>query len=265
MLPALGFRLGTGSASCNAEIKAAAYPEGKPWGCLMLLPDIVDPRLIAAIVVLLVLAPIVWRVLKRVGALLFVRAAVRAGLSDIGRKALEKQPDTIHLERVTNPEWKDAAAMEALARPLRTKGFGDCGVYSVDKMPRVKVWILFQEQTWVAAHLYEHPKAGIWPELVTRYRNGSSCSITTRPATGIQMPGWITIIRSPEAPTDQLYDRLLRERNADGIEHVTSGDAARAFEAAYARQMIAMKNKGISPEEVAVVAKKWLEKKAAGG
>jgi hypothetical protein len=231
----------------------------------MQLPDRLSPGLIATIVVLLIFAPIVWKVVKRVGALLFLRTALRGALSDIGRKALEKQPDTIHLEPLGDPQWKDAAAMEAMAQPLRSKGFTDCGVFTVDKMPGVKLWILFQEQTWVAAHLHEHPKVGVWPELVTRYMNGASHSITTRPATGIKMPSWITIIRSQEAPTDQLYERLVRERSQNGIEHVSRTDVTRAFEAAYSRQMIAMKNEGISPEEVAAVMNKWAEKKLTGG
>ena len=230
----------------------------------MQLPDRISPQVLATIILLAILAPLVWRVVKRLGALLFLRAAARGALSDVGKRALEKVPDTIHLESLGDPQWKDPAAMEAMAEPLRKKGFHDCGVFTVDKMPGVKVWILFQEETWVAAHLYEHPKAGIWPELVTRYTNGASHSITTKPATGIHMPNWITIIRSPDAPTDQLYERLLHERSQVAIEHVSRADAARAFEAAYSRQMIAMKNAGLSPEEVAAVAKKWLEKKAAG-
>jgi hypothetical protein len=230
----------------------------------MQLPDWLSPGLIATLVLLVILAPIVWRVLKPIAALLFLRAAVRAGLSDVGRKALEKQPDTIHLEPLSDPQWKDAAAMERMAQPLRGKGFVNCGVFTVDKLPGVKLWILFQEKTWVAAHLHEHPKVGMWPELVTRYTNGASHSITTRPATGIKMPSWITIIRSPEAPADQLYERLLQERQRNGIEQVSRADVVHAFEAAYSRQMIAMKHDGISPEEVAAVMKKWAERKIAG-
>jgi hypothetical protein len=231
----------------------------------MRLPEWLSPGLIATLVVLLLLAPMIWRVAKRIGALLFLRAVVRGALSDVGKKAVEKQPDTIHLEPLSDPQWKDRAAMEGMAQPLRSKGFSDCGVFMVDKMPGVKLWVLFQEQTWVAAHLHEHPKAGVWPELVTRYTNGASHGITTMPATGIKMPSWITMIRSPQAPSDQLYERLLKERNPNGIERVSRADVVRAFEEAYSRYMIAMKNEGISPEEVAAVMKKWAEKKAAGG
>ena len=216
-----------------------------------------------AALVLLFVVPVVWRIVKRFGMLLFLRTAVKAGLSDIGRKALAQQPDVIRLEPCAAPQWKDAPAMEAMAQPLLNKGFTDCGAFTVDKMPGVKIWILFQEHTWVAAHLYEHPKAGMWPELVTRYTNGASHSITTMPATGIRPPAWITTIRSPKAPTDTLYERLVRERSEINIEHVVRDEVARAFEAAYSRQMIAMKNEGISPEEVAAVAKKWAEKKIA--
>ena len=229
----------------------------------MQLPDWPNSGLLVAIVVLAVLGPFVWRVLKRVGALLFVRAAVRGALTDIGKRALEQQAEVIHLEPLAEPQWKDPGAMGVMAAGLRRKGFTDCGVFSVDKIPGARVWVFCQEQTSVSAHLYEHPKAGFWPELVTRYTNGSSHSITTMPATGIKLPAWISVIRSPQAPTDQLYERLLRERRPSGIEHLDRQNVVRAYEDAYSRQMIAQKNQGLSPEEVAAVMKRWAEKKAA--
>lgn len=198
---------------------------------------------------------------RRIVALLLLRSAARTALSDIGQQALMKQPDTITLSRLSDPGWKDAAAIDALAQPLLTAGFSDLGVYSIDKMPGVKVRMLFQDDTAVAAHLCEHPKAGVWPELVTRYDGGSSHSISALPATGIELPPWVKIIRLPGTPTGELYQRLLRERSSVAIKRITRGDVVREFEEGYLRQMIWMKNKGISPEEVAAVVKKWAEKK----
>jgi len=200
---------------------------------------------------------------RRIAGLLLLRSAARATLSDIGQRALMKQPDTITLSRLSDPGWKDAAAIAALAQPLLAAGFSDCGAYSIDKMPGVKVRMLFQDDTAVAAHLYEHAQAGLWVELVTRYDGGSSYSASTLPATGIELPPWVKIIRSPGTPAGELYQRLLHERSSVAIHRITRHDVVREFEEGYLRQMIWMKNKGISPEEVAAVVKKWARGKGA--
>jgi hypothetical protein len=87
----------------------------------------------------------------------------------MGKDALAKVPGQIQLSRVASPQWKDAATIQQQAAPLVRAGFNGPGTYSVDKIPGVLVRILFQQQTYVAAHITEHPKAGNWIEFATRY------------------------------------------------------------------------------------------------
>src|SRR2546428_304458 len=98
-------------------------------------------REIILLLMVLIVLKILWLVFKP----LALRLVVRGALEDIGKKALGQQPDTIHLERQTFASWNDAAAIEALARPLLAAGFSDCGVYTVDKMPGVKMQVLLKE------------------------------------------------------------------------------------------------------------------------
>ena len=63
------------------------------------------------------------------------RQVARGVLSEIGRRALHRTPDQIKLMRVDAPAWTNGPAVEQQAAPLRSAGFKDLGVYSVDKMP----------------------------------------------------------------------------------------------------------------------------------
>lgn len=195
---------------------------------------------------------------------LTLRGAARAVLKDVGAKALLKTPESIKLEKLTfAPEWKDKARMDEIAGPLLAAGFADCGVLTVDRMPGVKIWFLMNESESTAAFVYEHPKAAPWVEFSVRYEDGTTTALSTLPATGINPPPFYHRIQADAAtPADQLFRRLLHERPKDGIKRVTGRTVVAEFEEAYLKMMIWQKNHGLSVEEVATVAKKWLEKRA---
>ena len=152
---------------------------------------------------------------------MLVRHVGRQALSEVGRRALARVPEQIALSRVTSPAWKNGAAVEQQAGPLLRAGFSDVGTYSVDKMPGVLIRVLHHPQTYVATHIYDHPRVGSWVEFVTRYTDGSSHSLTTLPPTGLHNPTWVRMIRADKsAPTDQLYQQFLREREWHNIKHV---------------------------------------------
>jgi len=199
---------------------------------------------------------------RRILAVLLVRFVGRKALKALGDNALARQPASIVLSKVSAPAWGDPATIESLAAPLRASGFDDAGVFTVDKMPGVKVQILVNSAQGVAAHIYEHPKAGRWLELVTRYPDGSLATLSTLPPTGLDRPSWMTTIHSEKASSQELVQRLLRERPAKSPKPVTTGSAAREFELGYMAHMLWMKNKGLAVHEVAAVVKKWAEKKA---
>ncbi|MBI3552746.1 MAG: hypothetical protein HY077_09510 [Elusimicrobia bacterium] len=219
------------------------------------------PMLAALALLALIVVPIVLRVVIK----LFMRSVARAFLSGIGEKALAQQPDAIELRRETFVSWRDPAAMEALAKPLTFNGFQDCGVYTADKLPAFKIWFLLKESDGVAAFLYEHPKVPSWIELSVRYEDGTTTALSTLQPTGIDMspPFYRRIVAPSGTPTDQLYHRILKERPQQGIKRVTAATVVAEFEAAYMKLIAWQKNKGISPEEVAAVGKKWLEKRQA--
>ena len=204
---------------------------------------------------------IAWLFIK-IAPKLFVQQVGRLILGAIGKDALSNVPEQIQLSAVNAMQWKDATRIQQQLSPLVRVGFNDLGTYSVDKMPGVLVRILFQPQTYVAAHITEHPKAGNWIELVTRYIDGGSDFLTTLPDQGITPPPFVRTARADNrTATDTLYQQHLRQRKASGIKPVNQNDVAHEFEDAYMRYMIWKNNKGLKPEEVARVVQKWAKTK----
>jgi hypothetical protein len=181
----------------------------------------------------------------------------------IGRRVVSRLPDVLNLEKIATPRWGAPGRIEELAGPLRARGFRDCGVYSTARMPGLLIMFLLQEESAVAAFLSEHPKRSPWVELSVRYDDGTTTALSTLPPTGLsQLPDFFRRIEGdPAVATDVLYDRLLAERSPLGIKRVTAESVVPEYERAYAKFVAWRKNHGISSEEVAAVAKKWLEKK----
>jgi hypothetical protein len=204
-------------------------------------------------------------VLIKIAPKLFVRQVARAAFKQVGEKALANVPEQIQLARVATPRWKDEATMQEQALPVVQSGFNDLGTFSVDKMPGVLVRLLFQPQTYVAAHIFEHPKAGSWIELATRYADGGSDFLCTLPDQGIEPPPFARTIRAAKGtPTDCLYQQHLNQRKPSGIKRVSQNEVVHEFEDAYLRYMIWKTNKGLKAEEVAKVALRWAKAKGAG-
>ncbi len=200
-------------------------------------------------------------VLKSMLPRLLARKAAREALSEVGRRALARVPEQITLSRVDPPQGRNQAAVEQQAAPLLRAGFTDLGIYGVDKMPGVFIRMLFHSQTYVAAHIYDHPRVGSWIEFASRYTDGSSHTLTTLPPTGLDNPAWVRTIRADKGtPTDQLYQQFLTQREWHNIKPVAAGEAVHEFEDGYLRLMIWRQNSGITPEEVAKVALKWARK-----
>jgi len=196
---------------------------------------------------------------------LLVRQVARAAFSEVGKQAMANVPEQIQLARADSPQWKDEATIQKQAAPLVRAGFNDLGTYSVDKMPGVLVRMLFQPQNYVAAHVFEHPKAGSWIEFATRYTDGGSDFLNTLPDQGIQPPPFVRTIRADKStPADSLYQQHLKQRKQNGIKPVSPNDVVHEFEDSYMRYMLWKNNKGLKPEEVAQVALKWVKSKGAG-
>jgi len=203
---------------------------------------------------------VIWKFFgKRLLAMFLLSRAGGETLKDIGKKAVDAQPDRITLSRIASPAWKDASIGQMISS-LRTGGFKDAGAYSVDKMPGAVVAILVKPEDCVAAHVYEHSKAGSWIELVTRYQDGTSTSLTTLPSTGQSQPAWLTTTRAAKAPAGDLVRQFICDRRSGDMKPVSVEQAPREFEQGYAKYMLWRKATPMTADEVSPTVRNWAQK-----
>ncbi len=206
--------------------------------------------LLAALIVL----PLALKFGVRLFALVFLRTAFVKGAEDIGRKAVEKQPDRVHLLRRGPQVWAQPDDAGALATPLLENGFDDAGTFAVNEMPGVFVRLLCDSRNGMMGVVYEHPRAGHWVELTTRYTNGDSASFTTTRPTGLRpLPGH-AILHAPGVDAGALLHRALTERPKGATKPVNSGTAVQLFEECYAECIARRKKQGVGAKEVVQVA-----------
>lgn len=202
--------------------------------------------LLVAIGVIAALAIFFWKV--RVKAVSQATPAVR--------QAIFKQPDTVTLTHSDSPQWRNVAMIEGLANELAGAGFIEVGTFRVDKMPGVLLRMMVNSGANVVANLYDHPKGGIWAELVTRYEDGSWATATTLPDKGVPRPDWIKTFRHPGASAAQLYRELVQQRPAGAMKVITAANAPADFEQGYLSYMTWLKNRDMTSTDVLSMVQK---------
>src|SRR5262249_51385572 len=113
-----------------------------------------------------------------------VLAALFGG--SIGKAALARQPDTIHLKPTGASQLRHAERVEAVATEYRQRGFEVVGTFAIPEMPGVCVQLLAHSADSMYGAIYDHPQVGVFYDVVSRYIDGSAWTHTTARATGIE-------------------------------------------------------------------------------
>jgi hypothetical protein len=193
---------------------------------------------LGALVVVSLLAPLLKVLIAAIGG------------KQIGASALSKQPDQIHLEKAAPQVWKQRSVVVAVVEGLASRGFREAGVYTIHEMPGLVVQLLACDQHGFYAAVYEHPQAGSWYELFSRFQDGTSVTYSTsRPNAIKPRPGHPTT-HIPGAVPSQLMDHALSKRPRQPLVPVSVDQAVAVFEAAYAESIAYRKQVGISRGEV---------------
>lgn len=193
-------------------------------------------------------------ILVTVGRGLLMSIIVRVFGRAIGESAVAKQPDRIHLVRSVPSAWTDAAASAALAEPLVHCGFADAGTFSVQEMPGLVVRLLVNPGERFLAAVYEHPRAGHWLELATRYGDRTSITFSTHSPTGLTPRPGHPVVNVAGANPGSLLARARSERPKGPMAPMSAFRAQSDFEDAYGEAIEWRKRHGISAAEVAKVA-----------
>ena len=186
---------------------------------------------------------------------LYLRNSLVVKVTPVVQRAILKQAEWIKLVPVKEPQWSDPGKIEAMTGELAVEGFTAAGDYSVDELA-VLLRLMVNTSDGVTANIHDHPKGGIWAELVTRYEDGSSATATTLPDKGVPRPEWLKTLRLPGASPAQLCRELVRTRPQGPVRTVTAADAAHEFAQTYFTYMAWLKNRQLSADDVLKMVEK---------
>src|SRR5262249_53885060 len=173
----------------------------------------------------------------------------------IGQAALSRQPDMIHLKPTDASNLKHADRFKAVVAEYRQNHFEDAGLYSIPEMPGVFVQLLANRAESMYAAVYDHPVAGVFYDVVSRYADGSVSTHTTARATGLKQRPNTRMVNLPGTEPKALIDNARRDRPQAGLKSCAASTAVSDFETAYAEYMAWVKQRGLSTGEVVEVAR----------
>ena len=174
----------------------------------------------------------------------------------VGNSALAKLPDEIHLEQVDGNVWKDRAAIGAIAGGLRPIGFVDAGSYTIPEMPGVGVRLLVNTTECFYAAVYEHPQAGVWYDLVTRYLDGTSITFSSAKPSGLADRPGHTVVNLKKMSVAEAFAKAKQDRPQAAYAPHQADRAVKDFQTGYAESIAWRKTHGVSRQEVMNVAMK---------
>lgn len=145
-------------------------------------------------------------------------------------------PFRVKLQRVEECAWNEAAAVRERVEELRGLGFRDVGSFEAPEITTALVALVHSDQS-AAAVVYEHPKAGVWIDLVTKYADGSTYAVTTAQPDLLERPPGRILRNYPGLHPRDLYQRLVDERPSGTMLSIAPEDFVEWFERAYADDM----------------------------
>src|SRR5512143_2341819 len=147
---------------------------------------------------------------------------------DVARRAGDRIPNEIHLEPATMIMWKDEEKWREAYNALEHRGFRHAGNYRVVEIG-VDVQFLIHDRECVLACIYNHPVAGVFMDLVTRYQDGSCVTFANRAASGLdQHPRLQNRFLGDISPA-QLSERALTERPQQPLREIRDKDLPNDF------------------------------------
>jgi hypothetical protein len=186
--------------------------------------------------------------------LLMVLGRIFAGA--IGNHALAKQPDEIHLERAGVRPWARPEKAEESARTLRAAGFEDAGTWTVPELPGVVLQLLAHAGEGFYGVIYQHPKAGDWMDMVTRFSDGTSITFSSHTPSGLESRPGHPVQNLPGVTAGKLLEHARAARPRRAAAPHSAARATTDFTRAYAESMAWRKQHGVSAKEVAQVIRK---------
>lgn len=189
-------------------------------------------------------------------AYLFRRASRGGALAGVGRQALDGMPDGIRLQAVGGHAWRDAAAAESATEALAESGFQEAGTYRIPELPGMTVRLLANPEESLYAAVCEHLEGGFWIDIFARYQDHTSVTFTTSRPSGLAARRGHPVVHATGADAFRLCERALAEMPEGALRPVAVDRAVHDFEADYAESIAWRKAHGLSPKEIADIARR---------
>lgn len=173
----------------------------------------------------------------------------------LGQMAGSTVPSRITL-RARGPlgQWQDGARAGREISDLKALGFEEIDSYTIAEMPGFCMQALLHPKHQIWGVVNEHPQAGIWTDLNSRYPDGSSFTVASAPETGIDQHPRHGNVKVPGGDAEALLARMLADR-PPGPAHLTPDKFVRDFQDGYAEVMDwRLARGGATAEEVKAVA-----------
>ncbi|MCX5661929.1 MAG: hypothetical protein NTW19_19800 [Planctomycetota bacterium] len=222
-----------------------------PLSALGVVP--IAPKIVAGALCSLVGLLILGAIAAAIVAKMFLgkfRKALREATLDTS--ATGKTPATIHLTRRDALLWTATARVAGLIDAFRGLGFEPIGYFTVDEMPDIKLQAFIHRGENLWGVLYEHAKVGVWVDLVARYQDGGSVTLSNSPHGGVMdpRPGHDKI-HDKEAEPAELFAKWQGLADRPAVQPIEPADFQPSFEKAYTDEMAWRAARGgPTPEEI---------------
>ena len=167
---------------------------------------------------------------------------------------LAGRSDRTHLSRMKAHEWANVAEADAITGALSRLGFVDAGAYVAGALPSLRLQFFLSQEESCYAVLHEHPKNGIWVNLVYRYADGSSAIFTSTRDRGLSHDPRHRLQHFPGAHPIELLEAARRTRPQLPLKSLRVAQIAAEFEAAWREQLEWRRLNPMTAREVLSVA-----------
>ena len=148
------------------------------------------------------------------------------------------QSTEIHLTPLESGTWEKPSGVRRAEDQLASLGFADAGEFSVAEMKGLKLHAMMKASERVWAVVYDFPNVGAWVDLVIKYEDGTSLTVSNAPTGGTMdpQPGHAKVY-DKEADAVGLYEKFKESRSTKPAFETRPELFAAMFEKSYRDEM----------------------------
>jgi hypothetical protein len=133
-------------------------------------------------------------------------------------------------------EWFHEEDVKTQMQQFESSGFTLLGDYDVEGLPLQIRGFQHQDHN-VYGVIYDHAAAGVWSDVVRRYEDETSWTVTSAKEHGMDSAPWHTPCFMPGQSVNELLSKLLASSPVSGMQKAGADKFVSRFEAAYKREM----------------------------